>query len=163
MQQTVLEGIIKKDSTNKKNSLQNFYQTQLKHWPKNWKSEPSAYHHSIKKHICHHFNWTKTNIKKFLKKISEDFLVVGENAANCTWRLYKERFNKKTLYKPSIKLSSTIDPKIENQCPVLIIIASKSTFVITFIKIISKKSLEEPSKFSSSIFVMSKHVHLIAL
>ena len=35
----------------------------------NWKSEPSAYHHCIKKHICHHFHKNKT--KKPLEELSE--------------------------------------------------------------------------------------------
>ena len=77
------------------------------------------YHHCIKKHICHQCNWTKTNIKKMLKEISEYFLVVGDNAANFTRKHYKKKFNKqKTLRKPSIKFSPNI-PKhyeIRYQC-----------------------------------------------
>ena len=55
--------------------------------------------------------------------------------------------------------------KIENQSPVLIIIASKSTFLITFSK--KRKNIRhflgQHAESSSAIFVMAKGEHLTAL
>ena len=104
MQQILRESIIRKNSTNKK-LFANLLSNSVQIFQNIMKSGTSASHYCIKMHFCHQFSWTKTSIKKckekLLRKISEDFLVVGEYAANCrncTWRhLKKDSTNKKLL------------------------------------------------------------------
>ena len=135
------------------------------HKKKYWKSEASSYHHCIKKHICHYFNWTKTNLKKMLKKISEDFLVVGENAANCTSKYYTEKLNKQkvftTFYQTQLEYSKTL----WNQIPPLTIMASqlncqnsyqlRRTSTLTCTEIHKENQKLEPSAFHHCI---KKHI-----
>ena len=115
------------------------------------------------------FNSTKLNIEKNLIKI---FKIPSSGWRQCSilytsWH-YKKRLDKqKVLTNLLSTWAQNIDQKIENRSPMMkmfIIIASKSTFVISFIlKITSKKSFGELSESSSVVVVMAKYVHLTAL